>query len=206
MCYTATRSTQGTTSLDPWASVNLILLDQRTENKHSPMPTDNNSLVFQQAVSLFHSSVSSWYCQLLKFTQCILGRKVLVYPIYEPRPGTTSPQRDPPIVLQNRPGRMDQMIQHQPSQTTLFERLRSYPFSTDSEFANGLSIILGHPGSPANETEINREDDLVLQAKCFYFSRYGIYTPHAATSLTFISLLEKKVSHHPLTLQPIEPG
>ena len=59
MCYTATRSTQGTTSLDPWASVNLILLDQRTENKHSPMPTDNNSLVFQQAVSLFHSSVSS---------------------------------------------------------------------------------------------------------------------------------------------------
>lgn len=76
---------------------------------------------------------------------------------------------------------MNQMTQHQPSQTTLFERLRSYPFSTDSEFANGLSIILGHPGSPANEAEINREDDLVLQAKCFYFSRYGIYTPHAAT-------------------------
>lgn len=59
------------------------------------------------------------------------------------------------------------------SQASLFERLKSYPFNTDSEFANGLSIILGHPDVPASETEINRNDDLVLQAKCFYFSRYA---------------------------------
>ncbi|KAJ5105125.1 hypothetical protein NUU61_002472 [Penicillium alfredii] len=54
----------------------------------------------------------------------------------------------------------------------LFERLRVYPFHTDLEFANGLSIILGHPGTPATEAEMNRDDDLVLQAKCFFFSRY----------------------------------
>ncbi|PWY74636.1 hypothetical protein BO83DRAFT_336132 [Aspergillus eucalypticola CBS 122712] len=63
------------------------------------------------------------------------------------------------------------MAQLQPSEIELFERLSSYPFSTDREFAVGLSIILGHPESPASEEEINRNDDLTLQAKCFYFSR-----------------------------------
>jgi hypothetical protein len=53
-----------------------------------------------------------------------------------------------------------------------FEKLHSYSFQTDSEFANGLAIILGHPGTPATQEEMNREDDLVLQAKCFFFSRY----------------------------------
>ncbi|KAJ5263705.1 hypothetical protein N7478_011310 [Penicillium angulare] len=53
----------------------------------------------------------------------------------------------------------------------IFERLRDYPFNTDQEFANGLAIILGHPATPATEEEINRDDDLVLQAKCFFFSR-----------------------------------
>lgn len=63
-------------------------------------------------------------------------------------------------------------VQLQASQASLFEKLESYPFNTDPEFANGLSIILGHPDFPASETEVNRDDDLVLQAKCFYFSRY----------------------------------
>ncbi|KAB8265464.1 hypothetical protein BDV32DRAFT_116589 [Aspergillus pseudonomiae] len=53
----------------------------------------------------------------------------------------------------------------------IYEKLRSYPFHTDSEFAKGLAIILSHPDIPATETEIGRNDDLVLQAKCFYFSR-----------------------------------
>lgn len=53
-----------------------------------------------------------------------------------------------------------------------FEALQSYPFHTDSEFANGLAIILGHPDMPASEEEMDREDDLVLQAKCFFYSRY----------------------------------
>lgn len=68
---------------------------------------------------------------------------------------------------------MDQTNESQTSQASLFERFRAYPFSTDPEFANGLSIILGHPGTPASEAEVNRDDDLTLQAKCFYFSRYG---------------------------------
>ncbi|XHF99078.1 hypothetical protein AWENTII_002588 [Aspergillus wentii] len=63
-------------------------------------------------------------------------------------------------------------IKYSPSESDIFGRLQSYPFITDLEFANGLSIILGHPNTPASEAEINREDDLVLQAKCFYFSRY----------------------------------
>ena len=54
---------------------------------------------------------------------------------------------------------------------SIFDRLQLYPFDTDLEFANGLAIILGHPGTPATKAEIDREDDLVLQAKCFFFSR-----------------------------------
>ncbi|OJJ95562.1 hypothetical protein ASPACDRAFT_36236 [Aspergillus aculeatus ATCC 16872] len=53
----------------------------------------------------------------------------------------------------------------------LFERLSSYPFEDDHEFAHGLSIILGHPEIPASKAEIVRDDDVTLQAKCFYFSR-----------------------------------
>jgi hypothetical protein len=58
--------------------------------------------------------------------------------------------------------------------TQVFERLQSYSFSSDPEFANGLSIILGHPETPATDVEMNRDDDLVLQAKCFFFSRYVV--------------------------------
>lgn len=69
---------------------------------------------------------------------------------------------------------MAQTNELQTSQASLFRRFRAYPFSTDPEFANGLSIILGHPGTSATEAEVNRNDDLALQAKCFYFSRYGL--------------------------------
>ncbi|KAJ5145621.1 uncharacterized protein N7515_000185 [Penicillium bovifimosum] len=57
------------------------------------------------------------------------------------------------------------------SEIPVFERLLAYSFDSDPEFANGLSIILGHPDTPATKVEINRDDDLVLQAKCFFFSR-----------------------------------
>lgn len=70
------------------------------------------------------------------------------------------------------------MAQPSPSESSgaagSFESLQSYPFHTDPEFADGLAIILGHPGTPATEAEMNREDDLVLQAKCFFYSRYSI--------------------------------
>ena len=52
---------------------------------------------------------------------------------------------------------------------TLFSSIRSYPFEKDPEFQKGLSLILGHS---ATDEEVNSDDDLVLQAKCFYFSRY----------------------------------
>ncbi|KAJ5164688.1 uncharacterized protein N7500_006518 [Penicillium coprophilum] len=64
-----------------------------------------------------------------------------------------------------------------PSDARVFERLQSYSFTSDPEFANGLSIILGHPDTPATEVEMNRDDDLVLQAKCFYLSRKEKLTP-----------------------------
>ncbi|KAL3459872.1 hypothetical protein BJX64DRAFT_290868 [Aspergillus heterothallicus] len=62
-------------------------------------------------------------------------------------------------------------IEQQPSYTNIFESLRAYPFETDQEFASGLAIILGHSETPASEEEISRDDELVLQAKCYYFAR-----------------------------------
>ncbi|KAL4915573.1 hypothetical protein BDW62DRAFT_188138 [Aspergillus aurantiobrunneus] len=56
-------------------------------------------------------------------------------------------------------------------QAKTFERLSAYQFTADREFATGLAIILGHPETPASEEEITRNDDLVLQAKCYYFTR-----------------------------------
>lgn len=62
-------------------------------------------------------------------------------------------------------------VYESPATESLFQQLKSYPFLTDREFASGLAIILGHPETPATEAEISRTDDLVLQAKCFYFSK-----------------------------------
>ncbi|KAL4788413.1 hypothetical protein BJX76DRAFT_109884 [Aspergillus varians] len=59
----------------------------------------------------------------------------------------------------------------QQPQAEIFERLWAYPFAADREFATGLAIILSHPETPASEEEIARNDDLVLQAKCYYFTR-----------------------------------
>ncbi|KAJ5794431.1 hypothetical protein N7457_001030 [Penicillium paradoxum] len=77
------------------------------------------------------------------------------------------------------------------SEAQVFQRLQSYSFSLDPEFANGLSIILGHPDTPATEEEINRDDDLVLQAKCFFFSRKERLTP-AIDFVTFKSWLASR--------------
>ncbi|KAL2824832.1 hypothetical protein BJY01DRAFT_230384 [Aspergillus pseudoustus] len=60
---------------------------------------------------------------------------------------------------------------HEASETDIYEELRTYPFVGDREFATGLAVILGHPETPASEEEISRDDDLVLQAKCYYFTR-----------------------------------
>ncbi|KAJ5775973.1 uncharacterized protein N7511_000984 [Penicillium nucicola] len=80
-----------------------------------------------------------------------------------------------------------------------FERLRSYSFHTDPEFANGLSIILGHPNTPATEAEMNQDDDLVLQAKCFFFSRKEKLTPAIdfAAFKSWLSTQSKEKSQAP---------
>lgn len=53
----------------------------------------------------------------------------------------------------------------------LYQQLHQYPFTSDPEFKLGLAVILRQPGTPASDEQINRTDDLVLKAKCFYFSR-----------------------------------
>jgi hypothetical protein len=88
----------------------------------------------------------------------------------DPLPQTPTPRLD--AMVGKTPSQGSQLVETQESEIDLFGKLNSYPFSTDVEFAKGLSIILGHPDIPATEAEIDCEDDLVLQAKCFYFSRY----------------------------------
>ncbi|PYH40630.1 DUF5572 domain-containing protein [Aspergillus saccharolyticus JOP 1030-1] len=63
------------------------------------------------------------------------------------------------------------------SEIKVFKRIKSFPFEEDDEFAHGLSIILGHPDILASKAEIERDDDITLQAKCFYFSRKENITP-----------------------------
>jgi hypothetical protein len=48
----------------------------------------------------------------------------------------------------------------------------TYDFSSDLEFRKGLGTILGHPAQPASDAEVVSGDDVVLQAKCFYISRF----------------------------------
>jgi hypothetical protein len=55
--------------------------------------------------------------------------------------------------------------------TKLYEYIASYDFSSDIEFRKGLGRILGHPETPATDSELLREDTIVLQAKCFYISK-----------------------------------
>ncbi|KAL5333573.1 hypothetical protein BJX70DRAFT_392074 [Aspergillus crustosus] len=76
--------------------------------------------------------------------------------------GMSSPRESTSIAQSSEP---------QQPQGKIFEQLRAYPFSTDREFATGLAIILGHPETPVSKEEIARDDDLVLQAKCYYFTR-----------------------------------
>ncbi|OJJ44849.1 hypothetical protein ASPZODRAFT_99785 [Penicilliopsis zonata CBS 506.65] len=73
-------------------------------------------------------------------------------------------------VSQDKTAKTSQQIDQEPV-NKIFDKLRAYPFTSDAEFANGLSTILGHQGTPATAAEINRDDDLILQAKCFFFAR-----------------------------------
>lgn len=48
---------------------------------------------------------------------------------------------------------------------SLFHRLDSYPWATDTEFQHGLRAILGPDPSPV------QAEQLTLRARCFYYSR-----------------------------------
>lgn len=58
-----------------------------------------------------------------------------------------------------------------PEEAGIYNFIHKYDFSSDLEFRKGLGIILGHP-EPASDAEIASNDDVVLQAKCFYISRF----------------------------------
>ncbi|WEW56331.1 hypothetical protein PRK78_001774 [Emydomyces testavorans] len=58
-----------------------------------------------------------------------------------------------------------------------YQELHSYLFTADPEFKLGLAMILRQPGIPATDEQINRTDELVLRAKCFYFSRKNAIQP-----------------------------
>lgn len=59
------------------------------------------------------------------------------------------------------------------SSTSIYQQLSQYPFDTDPEYQAGLAAILGHPGTPATSEELADKSELVVQAQCFYFSRWG---------------------------------
>ena len=53
----------------------------------------------------------------------------------------------------------------------LYNIVYRYDFSSDPEFRKGLGTILGRT-EPASDAEVASGDDVVLQAKCFYISRF----------------------------------
>ena len=72
------------------------------------------------------------------------------------------------ITAKSEPGNLANSLQ--PSSPN-FQNIRSYLFAADVEFKLGLAVILGHSGTPATIDEVNSTDDLVIKAKCFYYSR-----------------------------------
>jgi hypothetical protein len=57
------------------------------------------------------------------------------------------------------------------SSGAVYAQLQKYEFLSDQEFLQGLAQILGHPDVSPTEDELSQNDDLVLQAKCFYLTR-----------------------------------
>ncbi|KAK5951101.1 hypothetical protein OHC33_007854 [Knufia fluminis] len=62
-----------------------------------------------------------------------------------------------------------------PSSEDIYRRISSYPFHSDSDYQLGLAAILGHPETPPTAADLASNQDLVLQAQCFYLARkFGI--------------------------------
>ncbi|CRG86713.1 hypothetical protein PISL3812_03723 [Talaromyces islandicus] len=78
--------------------------------------------------------------------------------------------------------------------TNLYEYIASYDFSSDLEFRKGLGTILGHPETPASDSELLRDDNIVLQAKCFYISKKKNVAPPINAASFQNWLIENKAS------------
>ena len=52
-----------------------------------------------------------------------------------------------------------------PPDTSIFEEIEAYPWSSDPEFQSGLQSILGQSADP------QQAEHLTLRARCFYYSR-----------------------------------
>lgn len=50
----------------------------------------------------------------------------------------------------------------------IYNKIKTYPFSTDNEFQSGLRVILSTPLPTLTPSEIRTR---TLQAQCFYISR-----------------------------------
>jgi Family of unknown function (DUF5572) len=57
---------------------------------------------------------------------------------------------------------------------TTFRNIYTYAWDQDSDFQSGLSSIRGHTCQASSDGLIGHDLDLLLQAQCFYFARYGI--------------------------------
>ena len=62
-------------------------------------------------------------------------------------------------------------MEHPTPETAVFEYINRYPFDEDTVFKEGLAQILQRPEATTIEKELDREDDIILQAKCFYIAK-----------------------------------
>lgn len=53
----------------------------------------------------------------------------------------------------------------------IYNQISVYPFHSDNDYLLGLAAIFGHPEQLPTEAELRENEDLVLQAQCFYFAR-----------------------------------
>ena len=71
----------------------------------------------------------------------------------------------------------------------IYRDLITYPFFRNTEFVSGLAAIFGHPETPCSPEEIQQNDDMVQEAKLFYYAqRYKVAIPLSLAS--FKSWLE----------------
>jgi len=83
------------------------------------------------------------------------------------------PSQDPDSDLSHQPAGAQPLAApiSPPPPEDLYRRIQSYPFHSDQDYQLGLAAILGHPETPPTASELVSNQDLVLQAQCFYLAR-----------------------------------